>query len=575
MSARTIHPRSFILNAQPHYNVFLRSFLQRCSLLVPPHRSSLSFALSSAPEPIYDTPLFQPSSPSSLSYSTHSTSSSVRLRIHSSGPKRNDSDWTPEHDSILLSLRAQGKTWTQIGEALGRSRQACNRRFDSVLNPESGEAFWKSQPHKNHLLKEYVRQRQSWKTIAHHLGTKASACERQWRILARQSQAQGQNQGHSMDHEDGRDDMEHLGPSRVNALSSLDRVSITSVNRIRWTAAQVQRLKHAVAEYGLNNWETIANSVFDGQFTPTYLRRQYTKLEQRRKVWREQQDKELSSAVMNLYKSLFPTLPTPSSSESVSPKIMDDVLSQNQWDMVAKSISGEHSASECRAHWLRMQLWALSRQLRGRKNVSVDAIDHDGDGNNHNIHQQNAPASSSESCIASASQDERGLWTLQQSQRLESIIKSMKESASISDTSNTMFTIDWDKVSALMDHKFTKQQCKSRWNRMLRQVQGSTTSGRWDEEEIENLVVGVYNLGPQWAEIRRNWVHGRAPTFIQGKWVSIRNKVYNEMVVQRWTWMQASIEIYGQHIGETLGKVAERWPSLCEMPTRHQKHKPK
>ena len=52
-------------------------------------------------------------------------------RTKRKGEKR-DRPWTPEHDMILLRLRAAGMTMSVIGERLGRSKFACANRADRI-----------------------------------------------------------------------------------------------------------------------------------------------------------------------------------------------------------------------------------------------------------------------------------------------------------------------------------------------------------------------------------------------------------------------------------------------------------
>lgn len=46
--------------------------------------------------------------------------------------RRRERPWTPEHDAILLQLRAAGLTMPVIGERLGRSKSACVNRADRI-----------------------------------------------------------------------------------------------------------------------------------------------------------------------------------------------------------------------------------------------------------------------------------------------------------------------------------------------------------------------------------------------------------------------------------------------------------
>ncbi|KAF9987976.1 hypothetical protein BGZ65_000662 [Modicella reniformis] len=458
-----------------------------------------------------------------LSISTPTTtpstpSPSLSLRIKSK--IRNHASWTAEADALLLDLRAQGQTWNQIGQALGKSRQACNRRFDAVLDPEMGTAFWTQQPDRNQTLRQLVTQGFGWKHIATQLETKASACEKQWRTLERERilasagvvvEAVTTKEG-----EHGEKNQDHS--SDVRTKSS------------QFRTANVQLLNRAVIEYGTDQWERIAERVFESRFSPTYLRLRYAKLERSRKIWTEEQDEHLLMETVRCYKSN----PLPAPSTVVLSSL--DVLSKSQWETVACVIPGEHTATECRERWLRLQLNKTGRRIWS----SVLDIN-DGE----NMTRQQKPLAS------------RVAWTPEQSQRLESIVLNMKR--------GSINVIEWGKVSTLMDREFTKEQCESRWNRLVRRT-NCTSRGRWNNEEIDSLIRGICDLGDQWTKISQKWVPGRTPKTIQGKWKTIVSKLNQEMVIRRWTWPVACTETFGEQTGMLLGELPSRWPNLCQMP---------
>ncbi|KAI1315448.1 hypothetical protein EDD11_000781 [Mortierella claussenii] len=407
--------------------------LRRIGIFAP-RRSNQPTLTPLAPEPRLTTSSSLISSASASSSSSSSSASSpisVRLCIHSS-LRRNDSAWTPDQDSLLLDLRTQGRTWTEIGQVLHRSRQSCNRRFDSVLDPKNGAAFWNDHPDRIRLLKELVSQHLSWKVIAQQLGTNASSCKHQWKLLNQQ---------------------EKLEAEEVKTRTT----SLEPVMQFR--ADDQQLLKEAVEEYGTDQWQTISEKVFGPQYSPAYLRRQYTKLEQRRKVWTGQQEEALETAVTERYQSHRYSLSWDASGV--------DILSDEDWKVIAGSIAGEHTAAECREKWLRLQVTIMSLRTR-------TATPENDEGNNPPGQSSKPRASQGGSRVA---------WTEEESQQLESIINSIR-----ADSKDAL--VEWDKVAKQMDNKFTRQQCKSRWNRVLRLNSGDST-GAWSEEEIENLLKGA------------------------------------------------------------------------------------
>ncbi|KAG0370761.1 hypothetical protein BC939DRAFT_462770 [Gamsiella multidivaricata] len=519
MTLRIIHRHHRLqhLHLSPHSNVFLGSlfFVQAHVHSWRHHQAALT---GQQIRPFFFTSSYRSNhlaltqSDSIPSSDTPTPSQTVRLRIDSAGHKRNSLSWTPEADSILLDLRAKGQTWAQIGEVLGKSRQACNRRFDSVIDPNNGASFWTLHPEKNHALKQLVAEGQGWKHIADQLGTKASACEKQWRLLERER---------------------ILAEELVNKERSQDTTTLSEERlRHRFRTADVHLLKKAVAERGSDQWDLIATDIFESRYTAAYLRYQHARLERMRRVWTEQQDRDLYQAMTDWHSRK--RLPTAVATfQSVV-----DTLTQSEWDTVARSLTGEHTALECRERWLRMQL----KGTRQRKSL-LDTTSTD---------------NTVKSMTSVTKQGgKREIWTAEQSQRLVSIIKSMENLEG--------GVLEWDKISKRMNGEFTKVQCKSRWTRMMKQAQYSST-GPWDEEEIENLIRGVVEMGDKWTEISRKWVPGRTPTYVQAKWKSIASKLKKEMVIRRWTWQQVCVETFGETSGKVLGELSSSRPHLCAIP---------
>ncbi|KAK3817440.1 MAG: hypothetical protein J3Q66DRAFT_339901, partial [Benniella sp.] len=331
---RSVDPTHAHACAQPLFTRQIRHFA-----LTPPCRSARQGAAWSD----------QPSSPLlSTGTGSPSPSPSVPLQVHFSAKKRNHSSWTEEADALLLDLRAQGKTWTQIGQVLGKSRQACNRRFDAVLDPENGATFWTLQADRNQTLLQLVAQGLGWKQIADRLGTKASACEKQWRILEQERIALAASAAAAAvvaQDVQGNPSVTTQN-SRVQGQPSMETMTTPS----RFPVAEVQLLKNAVAKYGDNQWEWMAEKVFCSRFSPTFLRRQYIKLERTRRIWTEKQEAHLLAETKSCYQRNHLPTPSPAVPSSL------DALSESQWESVACTIPGDHSPAECRERWLRIHL---------------------------------------------------------------------------------------------------------------------------------------------------------------------------------------------------------------------------
>ncbi|KAG0022971.1 hypothetical protein BGZ81_008297 [Podila clonocystis] len=240
------------------------------------------------------------------------------LRIDHAGRKRNSAAWTPETDQQLFDLRTQGQTWTQIGQVLGKSRQACNRRFDTVLDPRLGRNFWEEDPDRVEILAALVQQKFKWSEIAEQLGTKASSCEKQWRITQRQE-------------EEKSNDKE-------------DKVAKEAKAPPKFTRKDTATLKAAVMEYGTDQWDIVAREAFDSVFTPAQLRHQHMNQERKRNVWTVAQEASLSMTVATLFGDI--------------PDITqcDSIISDDQWQSIASQIPGDHTGAECKKKWLKLKV---------------------------------------------------------------------------------------------------------------------------------------------------------------------------------------------------------------------------
>ncbi|KAG0237900.1 hypothetical protein B0O80DRAFT_442931 [Mortierella sp. GBAus27b] len=556
--------------------VLIRSPITASPLFSRPIRRFASTPVRQAPladqrpSPSLSTPASR--SPSSPSPSSPPASSRVYFLAKI---KRNSASWTQEADALLLDLRAQGQTWARIGQALGKSRQACNRRFDAVLDPEKGAAFWTLEPKRNKTLQNLVAQGFGWKPIAARLGTNGYACEKQWRILEQEriasagaAAATAPAAAAATAEQPGTGDLAGQDPMEQA------RAPTTGKTARRFTLADGQLLKNAVAEHGDQDWDLISDQVFDAMFSPTYLRRRYATLERTRKVWTEIQDQHLLS-LTSRYFQRDQAPPSPATARSSL-----DTLSVNQWEAIARAIPGEHSPAECRERWLRMQLRTTGQgqqqqeeqqgqgQRRTRKNPLMSVSDADirpssdresdssddggRGGNGRDNHNRDDDGNRTK---RPASHEKRVSWTPEQSKRLETIALSFKDNPS------TGGAIQWDKVSEAMGKEFTKGQCKTRWARMGNRAK-CTTTGPWENEEVEHLIQGICEFGDQWTKISQKWIPGRTPSFIQGKWKAVAAKLQKEMVIQRWSWSTACVETFGEPLGRPLGELPSRHPHL-------------
>ncbi|KAF9171227.1 hypothetical protein BGX21_008875 [Mortierella sp. AD011] len=550
---------------------------QQSSSPPPPPPPTVAHPPSLTPNPSH-----APTPVSNLRRSGTTTASSVRFRIHSPVNKqKNYSQWTSETDNQLLSLRSQGKTWIEIGKILGRSRQACNKRYDAILCPESGAPFWEKYPEKIQILQDLRAQGWGWPVIALQVGTKASSCERQWKKVER-------------------DRLTALATTTTTATTideaaeTLEATTDHMKPILRFKSSHVPLLKDAVAKYGTNQWETISIEVFKSMITPEYLKHHYLKLERKRKSWTDRQNEQLINAVQNICSKnkinlvesnpVRPAVPTTKEEVTAATITMpisltriDDILNESHWEDVAESIPG-HTASECRERWIRLRAWesGLSRifaRNSGENKLNTNSS-HENDSSQPLERQQRRSSKSTTECSS-----ERYIrWTPEQTQRLETSVKTAKDS---SDWNHR----GWENVATLMDSEFTKEQCKARWFRLQREIKSTRSNntnggqgggdgdggGRWGRDEIEDLIKGVHEFGFDWMKIKQKWVQGRTGSLCQGKWTRVKTKLNLEMAVRKCSWRQVCRDIYGPEIGRMLDELPERWPSICDMPVKKKK----
>ncbi|KAF9566003.1 hypothetical protein EC968_003940 [Mortierella alpina] len=358
----------------------------------------------------------------------------------------------------------------------------------------------------NAVLESLVAQRLAWSKIADYIGINASSCEKQWKELKQQQEVERQKQQQTcMQIETTAQDPQKI---RDNMLK-----------RRRFGMADVELLKTAVAEYGTDRWDSIAQTAFQSRYTVNYLRYQYTQQERKRQVWTLQQTDNLLQVVARLV----------SKDQHMRPE--EVVIPDSQWDIIADTIEGDHTGEECRRQWLKLQ-------LSGSKQIGNDM--------DKSTHTKYSPTISKKS--------KRVVWTAEQSQFLNAIIHDMK-------AQSPEGHIDWKVVSEEMGSGFSKAQCKSRWIRMNEQSALSKT-GSWNYQELEQLFSGLLAVGPAWTEIHREWLPGRSPKFIQGKWKQILGRVNHVQVIQRLSWQDACAKSFGSAAGGTLDLAAKRWPNI-------------
>ncbi|GJJ70499.1 hypothetical protein EMPS_02848 [Entomortierella parvispora] len=558
MARRILTPRfvCFASTSSPCHP-FFAAFTSLHSRTLPPwrpilHRSAFS---SGQRSPSDKSPSLTPPKPTPPT----STSASPRLRIHSRSDKeRNNAIWTAQDDDRLLHLRMQGLTWLQISQELGRSRQACNRRFNAVINPGHGTSFWiedhvvdvDSQTrfsNRDQALRCLVERGFGWKAIANLFGNvKASACQERWRVVRKESV--------------------DLVAGNENTIE--DETRQGHKGKAPWlspvmTPSDQKLLRKSVQEtYGEDQWDLLAKEVFDSAFSAEYLRIRYTKMERLRQVWTVEEDSELVKEVGHQQQQGSSSLSfkddhgiPPESGSGSWMEALQEEASKRNWTLIASHIPGDHTGDECRKRWLKLTINRL------RHSKDVDSLADIMDDKYVSLVLSKGPSKNN-----LKEKPERLVWTAEQSDRLEHIITSQlhsepgQSSPSISESRTLL--IDWFRVAKEMGGKFTPSQCKSRWNRMSFVVPVAKRS--WQKDELLALARGLNSVGPSWAKIHRQFLPGRPPSFIQSKWVRIQTKLRDHMVIEQRSWKESCRRMYTGDLGSELGRLVEERPDLCK-----------
>ncbi|KAF9109493.1 hypothetical protein BGX27_007557 [Mortierella sp. AM989] len=360
---------------------------------------------------------------------------------------------------------------------------------------------------------------------------------------------------------------------------------------LRYKSIDVTKLKDAITQYGTDQWNIISVKVFKSEVSPESLKRYYLEWERKRKRWWESQNEQLVRAVFDTCKKNQLALPldaiditTPTEKETAKALLekidVADILNKDHWQTIAENVSGEHTASECRERWIRMQsgqgAWD---RIFGRLTSTQNSNNYYNNNDNNNIDSDQSIISESVNSLPAA----RIRWSSEQSRRLEKIVIATRGSPSWK-------RHGWENVSKLMNHEFTRQQCKSRWIRLLGESKVSHTNNtdantdtninndnnnmysrsncgwlsQWSRGEIEHLIMGIHEFGFNWGDTQQKWVQGRTTKSCHAKWRTLNAKLHLEMKIRQNPWSKVCTDIYGDEMGKILAELPERWPTICD-----------
>ncbi|TDL28752.1 hypothetical protein BD410DRAFT_781289 [Rickenella mellea] len=124
------------------------------------------------------------------------TNKACRKRwLHSLSPSIKKTAWTPDEDSLLLSLYAKHSTkWAVIARHIpGRTDDACSKRYREALDPSLKKDEW-TQEEDTKLLECYARLGGKWGQVGQELQRSGLGCRNRWRLLERKKNATNRKQ---------------------------------------------------------------------------------------------------------------------------------------------------------------------------------------------------------------------------------------------------------------------------------------------------------------------------------------------------------------------------------------------
>ncbi|KAF9972763.1 hypothetical protein BGZ73_004041 [Actinomortierella ambigua] len=243
-----------------------------------------------------------------------------------SNTNRTRRPWQPENDVKLLELRRQGCSWKAIGQFFGRSQQVVKRRFNSVLGLETYGRHGLSSPKaiakQMAILKIWIyEQGMSWEQAALLLDTKASVLQHRVQMFDKE---QDNCQDLLQKERESSQDLSDVTGKREDRQAT----------RVRFSRAGEAKLLKAIDIYGTDDWETIAEQIFDNRYTPQQLRRKFISV----KHWTQARENLLM--------------------KSVPPVVQDseDIRNDSVWQAAADEIEVKegvrYTLEECRSKWL-------------------------------------------------------------------------------------------------------------------------------------------------------------------------------------------------------------------------------
>jgi myb proto-oncogene protein/Myb-like DNA-binding protein BAS1 len=106
--------------------------------------------------------------------------------LHSLQPNVKKSAWTPDEDKLLIELfMTYGPRWSTIArQILGRTDDACSKRYREALNPNLKKEDWTPEEDEK-LIEAYNSIGGKWGQVGQTLQRSGLGCRNRWRLLER------------------------------------------------------------------------------------------------------------------------------------------------------------------------------------------------------------------------------------------------------------------------------------------------------------------------------------------------------------------------------------------------------
>ncbi|KAG0280138.1 Myblike DNAbinding domain-containing protein [Linnemannia exigua] len=559
--------------------------------------------------------------------------------VWDSESNNNSRIWTPEEDMVIVKGREQGASFKTIGEHLKVDPKLCYTRYHTTLGPDVKGKEWT--PELIEKLRFYVEQGLSWSYIANDLGFHRVNCREKYREISRptkQSSGSSETSSHQTD-------MPSSSMTNASDADSESRLSSQSdvedhqdlEDRMRDMLEDDYDDDDDLSDYDDGQDESEEDGDDDGvdddddddtilnldgeedndeDDSMTVGNRSSRRTKQKtppihsptvRSIWDE------ASYMRERQKHWTTTEET---------ALIRHVIRQGtrNWDEIAETLEGKHSAEECRAYWkfldmpwgsrreaLFWQLWlesgsnfeeiarelteeslkADNNDISGRSTATVyDAKDcedlfaartrqllknsgasKDGDGEGDGKLDEDQLQKEYVQIALAQSKPAPFKWSKEKSVTLQKIIRQRLKTRGVH-----INWINWKWVARHVGDGATAQRCNVHW-RLLRKA--DMEKDLWTNENILLLEQGIREVGVTFNEenaisgepslagfraIQRFYLPAHDVESIQRKFFLLSDKA-TEVTVQEYMTIMEAVDEYGEHHWDKVVKRLRTLPS--------------